>query len=524
LARETGPIPAKTAIAEATTELPGIRLTSQRESAMGDSHILAIDQGTSATKCVLVDCQGKIVAKAAAPLGESYPQNGWVEQDGNEIWQSAEKAVSLCLGQFPQAKVLAIGLSTQRESALIWERSTGKAVTPLLSWQDQRTVGLRDRLSANGIDSMVRERSGLPLDPMFSALKLCWLLDEIDPDRVRASSGDWCMGTIDAFLIARLGGRQVVEAGNASRTQLLNVHSGEWDEDLLKLFRIPRIALPQIVPSIGEFADGGCLHPALKGVQVRSVMADSHSALFAHGAYEPGQVKATMGTGSSVMGLADGKKAPHPGMCLTIAWDVGRGPQQALEGNIRAAGSTLRWISGVFGISSEEAADIAAQSNSNGVCLVPAFNGLGAPWWDSRALGLISGLTLNTDKGALFAAAVESIAHQVADVVDAMNASGIEVQRLLLDGGPSRNASLREMLSTFIGKPVVHCSDAELSALGVAHLAGIGSGIWDWDALRILPRAQQATDASDGAETARAARQRWAHAVAQSRLPVKTQI
>ena len=238
------------------------------------------------------------------------------------------------------------------------------------------------------------------------------------------------------------------------------------------LFR-SRVALPKIVPSIGVFADAGGLHPALKGVPVRSVMADSHSALFAHGAYAPGQVKATMGTGSSVMGLTDGKKPPHPGMCLTIAWDRGDGQQQALEGNIRAAGSTLRWISGVFGISSEEAAEIAAQSKSDGVCLVPVFNGLGAPWWDSRALGLISGLTLNTDKGALFAAAVESIAHQVADVVDAMNASGVEVQRLLLDGGPSRNAKLREMLSAYIAKPVVHCSDAELSALGVAHLAGV---------------------------------------------------
>jgi len=252
-------------------------------------------------------------------------------------------------------------------------------------------------------------------------------------------------------------------------------------------------------------------------------MADSHSALFAHGAYEPGQVKATMGTGSSVMGLTDGKKAPHPGMCLTIAWDRGDGQQQALEGNIRAAGSTLRWISGVFGISSEEAAEIAAQSKSDGVCLVPAFNGLGAPWWDSRALGLISGLTLNTDKGALFAAAVESIAHQVADVVDAMNASGVEVKRLLLDGGPSRNAKLRELLSAYIAKPVVHCSDAELSALGVAHLAGVGAGVWDWEAIAKLQRAQTATDVSERNAATKPERQRWAHAVAQSRLPAKNQ-
>ena len=489
---------------------------------MTQNCILAIDQGTSATKCVLVDTQGRIVAKASAPLGERYPQSGWVEQDADEIWHSAQRAVALCLEQSPETRVLAVGLSTQRESALIWQRSDAKAVTPLLSWQDQRTGGLRDRISVAGAETMVRERSGLPLDPMFSALKLCWLLDEIDPGRTRASSGDWRMGTVDAFLIARLGGDPVVEVGNASRTQLLNVHAGAWDEELLKLFRIPRIALPEVVPSIGDFADAGGLHPALKGVPVLSVMADSHSALFAHGAYEPGQVKATMGTGSSVMGLSDGKNAPHPGMCLTIAWDRGTGPQQALEGNIRAAGSTLRWISGVFGISSEEAADIAARSRSDGVCLVPAFNGLGAPWWDSRALGLISGLTLNTDKGALFAAAVESIAHQVADVVDAMNASGIEVKRLLLDGGPSRNTDLRQMLSAFIGTPVVHCSDAELSALGVAHLAGVGAGVWDQESLLALSRAQQTTDASVHAPAKRAERQRWAHAVAQSRMPARS--
>lgn len=485
-----------------------------------DELILAIDQGTSATKCVLVDEQGKIVAKASAPLGERYPHNGWVEQDAEEIWSSVCSAVAQCLGQPYSGKIVAAGLSTQRESALIWERATSRAVTPLLSWQDQRTVGLRERLAAAGVEPMIRERSGLPLDPMFSALKLNWLLDEIDPDRTRASSGEWCVGTIDAFLVSRLGGRQLAEAGNASRTQLMNVHTGEWDDDLIGVFGIPRQSLPQIVPSVGDFADAGKLHAALEGVPLKAVMADSHSALFAHGAYEPGQVKATMGTGSSIMGLTDGKSKAHPGLCLTIAWDCGRGPQQALEGNVRAAGATLRWLAGVFGMTSDEAASLAARSDSGGVCLVPAFNGLGAPWWDARAQGLISGLTLGTDKGALFAAAVESIAHQIADVVEAMDASVDGIQRLLLDGGPSRNADLRAILSSYIARPVVHCSDAELSALGVAHLAGVGAGVWDWNALRRLPRTQQTTDASDRAGAAAPARQRWAHAVAQSRLPL----
>ena len=488
------------------------------------AHVLAIDQGTSATKCVLVDAGGRIVAKASAAVAERYPQPGWVEQDADAIWQSVREAVDGCLQQMAGGSVAAVGLSTQRESALIWQRSDGRALTPLLSWQDQRTVALRDRLGADAqVERLVRQRSGLPLDPMFSALKIAWLLDQIDADRSQAASGGWCAGTVDAFLLSRLGADDIVEIGNASRTQLLDVARFAWDEDLLGLFSIPRAALPQTVPSLGRHAVADALHPRLAGVPVQAVMADSHSALFAHGAYDAGDVKATLGTGSSVMGLTAAGAHAHPGLCLTIAWDAGSGPVQALEGNIRAAGSTLRWISGVFGISSEEAAEIAAQSKSDGVCLVPAFNGLGAPWWDSRALGLISGLTLNTDKGALFAAAVESIAHQVADVVDAMNASGVEVQRLLLDGGPSRNAKLREMLSAYIAKPVVHCSDAELSALGVAHLAGVGAGIWDWDAIAKLQRAQTATDVSERHAATKPDRQRWAHAVAQSRLPAKGQ-
>ena len=486
------------------------------------NHILSIDQGTSATKCILVDSAGKIVAKASAALGERYPQSGWVEQDADEIWQSVRTAVDLCLAQRPEAKVLAVGLSTQRESALIWERSTSCALSPLLSWQDQRTVSLRNRLAAEGAETFVRARSGLPLDPMFSALKLSWLLDAMDSQRVRAASGDWCMGTIDAFLIKRLGGKDLIEVGNASRTQLLNVHTGQWDDELLKLFNIPKNALPEVAASVGLFAYADRLHDSLKGVPVRSILADSHSALFAHGAYQPGQVKATMGTGSSVMGLTDGKTTPHPGMCLTIAWDRGHGVQQALEGNIRSAGSTLQWIARLFGTSSDEAVEIATQSKSDGLCLVPAFNGLAAPWWNSSALGLLSGLTLDTRKEALFAAALESIAHQVADVVDAMEASNNKVERLLLDGGPSRNARLREMLSAFIGRPVVHCADVELSALGVAHLAGVGAELWDWNAIAALPRLQQATDNSSQAAHYGSARQRWAHAVLQSCLPALT--
>jgi glycerol kinase len=481
-------------------------------------YVLAIDQGTSATKCVLVDSGGRIVEKASAPLGERYPQAGWVEQDAEEIWASVRAAVAQCLAHHDGTRVAAVGLSTQRESALVWRAADGQALTPLLSWQDQRTVGLRDEIAADGGDELVRARSGLPLDPMFSALKIRWLLDRIDPDRRASRNGELRAGTIDAWLLARLGGDDAIEVGNASRTQLLNVHTAAWDEDLLRLFNIPGEVLPQIVPSRTPRSRAGKLHPRLEGVPVHAVMADSHAALFAHGAHVPGEVKATMGTGSSVMGLTENAERMHPGLCLTIAWDAGQGALLAYEGNIRAAGSTVRWASELFGLDADSAAAEAAMTDAGGLCVVPGFNGLGAPYWDAHAVGLISGLTLATTRAQILAAALDSIAHQIADVIDAMDASLSGVKRLLVDGGPSRNSVLRERLASYIGRPVIHCADPELSAIGVAHLAGVGAGIWDMNVLGGLPRAQQTTPVPAVADRAKAARQAWAQAVARARL------
>ena len=482
------------------------------------AHLLAIDQGTSATKCILVDASGRMVAKATAPLSEYLPRPGWVEQDAEEIWRSVQQAVDACLAQQPGVVVAGVGISTQRESAVVWRRSDGRAVTPLLSWQDQRTVALCDRLRTDAVEAMVRTRSGLPLDPMFSALKLAWLLDEFDPQREMARSGQWCAGTVDAYLLNRLGAEGVTEVGNASRTQLLNVHTGDWDTGLLELFGIPRPLLPRVLASRGHFAQADALHPALRGVPVLSVMADSHAALFAHGGFSPGQVKATLGTGSSVMALTHSEVAHHPGLCLTIAWDAGQGPVQALEGNIRAAGATLRWLAELFEMPLDDALDIASRSDSHGVCLVPGFNGLGAPWWDTQATGVVSGLTLSAGKSALLAAGLESIAHQVADVVAAMDLSVAGIHKLYLDGGPSRNPRLLDMLSAYTARPVVQCADPELSALGVAHLAGLQAGVWDMAVLQALPRQQSDVVAGPPSEPVALNRQRWALAVARARL------
>ena len=406
--------------------------------------ILAIDQGTSATKCLLVDAGGAIVARSSAALAEHYPQPGWVEQDGNALWASVLAAVDACLSQQPRARIVGVGISNQRESMLLWDRASGAPVSPLISWQDQRTVALADELRNETHEALVRERSGLPLDPMFSALKARWLLDRYDPARERCRRGDWCLGTVDSFLLSRIADRHVGEIGNASRTQLLNVHSATWDAELQQLFDVPLQALPELRPSVGPFGDAARLHPALAGVPVLAAMGDSHAALYAHGAWQPGAVKATLGTGSSVMGLvAAAPHMPHhPGVCLTIAWDDGNGPARALEGNIRAAGATLRWDADLFGMTPDDAAALAARSTSHGVSLVPAFNGLAAPWWDAHAVGIITGLTLATDRGALLAATIDSIAHQVADVLDAMDHSIGGLARLLVDGGPSRDREL----------------------------------------------------------------------------------
>lgn len=480
--------------------------------------VLAIDQGTSSTKCLLLDRHGRIVARGSAPLGETYPQPGWVSQDALEIWESVKLAVRNCLeGQDPQA-VAAVGLSTQRESYVAWQRSDGAPLGPVISWQDQRTTAVCEKRRSAQDEIKVRERSGLPLDPMFSASKACWLLDSIDPLRTRAKAGEIRLGTIDSWLLSRFGGEHVTEAGNASRTQLLDVRSVDWDPYLLELFDIPRAALPEVRPSNGPFPPVRGLAPLPDGVPVYAVMGDSHSALFAHGAFEPGEVKATLGTGSSVMGLVDrAQTRADTGLCLTIGWQLDR-VAYAAEGNIRSCGATLRWLAKLFGSTPEQLASEGAVVDSHGVCIVPGFNGLGAPWWDGEAVGLISGLTLDTDRPVLARAALESMVHQVADLVDAIDHGFGHVTRLHVDGGPTRSDTLVQWLADFIDRPVLRATQAELSALGVAHMAGLQAGLWSWDELRALDRHSDLFSAALDQASRQQARSHWRQAVARARM------
>uniref|UniRef100_UPI001AEEBC6F FGGY family carbohydrate kinase n=1 Tax=Aureimonas psammosilenae TaxID=2495496 RepID=UPI001AEEBC6F len=312
--------------------------------------LLAIDQGTSSTKCLVLDRTGAVVAEGMAPLSENCPRPGWVEQDPEDIWQSVQLAVAAAFHRVDASRVAAVGLSTQRESVLLWDKRTGKALSPLLSWQDQRTVELAHAIGTDEMRRTVRRLSGLPLDPMFSALKASWLLDTHDPDRARAKRGEIALGTVDSWLLWKFGGEHVTEVGNASRTQLLDTTRAEWSPELCGLFRVPVEALPRILPSVGPFPAVRGLAPLRDGTPVTAVLGDSHAALFGHGAFRPGSVKATFGTGSSVMGLvgdaADGMDA---GTCLTIGWQIeAKRPAFAAEGNIRSAGSTLRWLASIF--------------------------------------------------------------------------------------------------------------------------------------------------------------------------------
>jgi glycerol kinase len=485
---------------------------------MPDDVILAIDQGSSSTKALLVARDGAIVASGSSPVGQFFPAAGWVEQSPEEILRSVRDAVAQCLDTRTSAHVVAAGISNQRESLVLWDRATGEAVLPLISWQDQRTVRMCAEYARRGHAEEVRKLSGLPLDPMFSATKARWLLDAADPDRSRSRRGELCLGTVDSWLLAQLsGGEHVIEVGNASRTQLLNIDSLDWDPTLLALFDIPPAVLPRVVASSGRFPCVRRFAGLTDGTPIAAVMGDSHAALYAQAGWTPGYVKATYGTGSSVMTLCGPRTAPPAGLCLTVGWAEHDRPAHALEGNIRSSGATLSWLARALGMDTDALAELARTKSSDGVYLVPGFTGLGAPYWDPNAVGLISGLTFGTGIPQLARAALESIAFQVEDVIAAMEAASGPISVVLADGGASRNPTLMQLQADISGREVYRATDADLSALGVAHLAGRTAGVWSDGDLERLPRPRERFQPAQTSEQRAKRQTSWRDAVSRSR-------
>ncbi|HET7725298.1 MAG TPA: FGGY family carbohydrate kinase [Propionibacteriaceae bacterium] len=474
--------------------------------------LLAVDQGTQSTKALLVGRDHAVAGRAAVALDRDFPRPGWVEQDAEAIWASVVEAAD----GVPAARVDGIALSTQRETVLAWDALTGEPLGPALSWQDQRAVDICERLA--DLADVVSRTTGLLLDPMFSAAKIAWLLDTYDPDRAGCASGRVKVGTIDAWLLWRLTGRHLTEAGNASRTSLLDIAAVAWDERLCDAFGVPVECLPEVVSSMPMVPTIRAIGPAKAGTPVAAVLGDSHAALFANGGWRPGSVKASYGTGSSIMAVSEATTAP--GLCRTIAWDGPDGVTRALEGNIRSSGATLTWLCTLLGVSAAELSALAV-GGSPAVHLVPAFGGLGAPYWDARAVGLVDGLDMGTSRADLARAALESVAYQVSDVLDAVAAAGRPATTVLADGGATASDLLMQWQADLAQACVVVSDEPELSALGAADLAGVAVGGWAVSDLEAMDRPRHEFTPAVSAADAASAREGWTLAVSRARLTRK---
>jgi glycerol kinase len=447
-------------------------------------HLLAIDQGTTNTKIVMIDESGTVVARASRPVPIEFPQPGWVEQDAVAIWQSVTGAIADCLGAAGSPAIDAIGVTTQRESVMVWERSTGTPTGPCITWQCRRTTPLCADLRSRGLESRIRSTTGLPIDPLFSASKVRWLLDHTPDGQQRATDGELCVGTVDSWLLWNLTGGAIhaCDGSNASRTQLLNLRTLSWDADMLAVFDVPAAALPRIVSSSGIAGYSAAAGPLPAGVPIASLIGDSHAALFGQSLCRVGVVKATYGTGSSLMRLLETPVTSQAALSTTVAWLLPDRAWYALEGNITVTGGAVDWLGQVLGLR-EGASDVAAVADdvadTGGVYLVPAFAGLGAPYWDDHARGLLCGLTRGTTAAHIALATVRSIAYQVRDVFAAMDRDAtVPLPELLADGGASRNDALMQFQADILGVPVVRNRSTDVAAIGAAWLAGLAVGIW----------------------------------------------
>ena len=448
--------------------------------------IIALDQGTTSSRTIVFDRAGRKMATAQRELTQHYPKSGWVEHDANEIWSTQYETLVDVMASLNLATtdIAAIGITNQRETLVVWDSESGEPTGPALVWQDRRTADDCRRLVEAGFEAEVSERTGLRLDPYFTGTKLAWMLRETEGLRDRAERGEVLAGTIDTWLLWKLtkGGVHATDASNASRTLLLNIETGEWDERMIEMLDIPRAMLPEVKDSVGVF---GCVAEGLvaAGVPIAGMAGDQQAALFGQGCFINGMVKNTYGTGCFLL-MQTGEKriiSAH-NLLTTVAWRIGGKLHYALEGAVFVAGAAVQWARDELKLvdSASELSELAASvPDAGGVICVPAFTGLGAPHWDPYARGTITGLTRGTNRAHICRAILESIALQSADLIDAMRQdSGLELAQLRVDGGAAASDPLMQIQSNLLQTEVVRPANLESTALGAAHLAGLGIGFW----------------------------------------------
>ncbi|MDE2175860.1 MAG: glycerol kinase GlpK [Betaproteobacteria bacterium] len=494
------------------------------------SLIAALDQGTSSSRTLIVDAQGRVLASAQREFTQHYPQPGWVEHDPLDIWatQSATLTEALARAGAKLSDLAAIGITNQRETVVLWERATGRPLANAIVWQDRRTAGICAQLAADGHAPPLQARTGLLPDAYFSATKLAWLLDHIPGARARADRGELAAGTIDSWLVWNLSGgaTHLTDVSNASRTLLCNLHTGDWDDELLALLRVPRAVLPAIVPNCGALAMarlGGL------DIPITGMAGDQQAALLGQACLQPGLAKNTYGTGCFAL-QHTGTQAVRSQQRLltTIAWKLGADQplHYALEGGVFVAGAAVQWLRDGLGLvhSAQEAQQLAdSVPDSGGVLLVPAFTGLGAPHWDAQARGLLIGITRGTTAAQVARATIDSLAYQSAELFAAMQADvaaqgGPPLTELRVDGGAAVNDTLMQFQADLLGVPVVRPVQAESTALGAAYLAGLGAGLWpNAAALSALWQEQRRFTPQMSTDEREARMARWRRAVERAR-------
>ncbi|PVM93814.1 glycerol kinase GlpK [Caulobacter endophyticus] len=470
---------------------------------MGRALILALDQGTTSTRAILFDHEGRAVAEAGRPLRQSYPHDGWVEHDAEEIAAACVAVIREAVEKSGAAldEVVALGITNQRETVVVWDKSTGRPIHPAIVWQDRRTAEICEKLRKDGKEAQVTAVTGLLLDPYFSATKIAWLLDNVPGARAKAEAGRLLAGTMDAWTIWKLtgGARHVTDATNASRTLLFDIQAQDWSDEMLELFGVPRSLLPEVLDCAADFGEVGA-QVLGRPLPIRGVAGDQQAALMGQGCIHPGEMKATYGTGCFMLINTGTTRAVSASRLLTtVAARVDGQATYALEGSIFVAGAAIQWLGEGLGITggprAAEALARAAKAD-HGVVVVPAFTGLGAPWWDAKARGAIFGLTRDAGLPEIAAATYDACALQSRDLIEAMRADAPDAflgeARLRIDGGMSKSAWFSQRLSDLTGLPVARSSYQETTALGAALFAGLGAGVYETleDAARARPSAE----------------------------------